>query len=104
MPAPLKTDVAIIGAGIIGLTTALRLAASGRDVVVVDPNEAGSGASFGNAGAVAAYGCAPIGNPDVLRDLAGLLFNPDSPLAIRPAALPGLLPWLMRFIRQSMPA
>jgi glycine/D-amino acid oxidase-like deaminating enzyme len=86
MPAPLKTDVAIIGAGVIGLATALRLAASGREIVVVDPNEAGSGASYGHAGAIAPYGCAPIGNPDVLRNLPHLLFDPESPLAIRPAA------------------
>lgn len=104
MPAPLKTDVAIIGAGIIGLATALRLAAAGREVLVVDPNEAGSGASYGNAGAIAPYGCAPIGNPDVLRNLPRLLFNPDSPLAIRPAAVAALLPWLTRFLWQSMPA
>jgi len=103
MPAAVKTDIAIIGAGIIGLTAALRLAAGGREIVVVDPNDPGSGASFGNAGAVASYCCAPIGNPDVLRDLPHLLFNPDSPLAIRPAALPALLPWLTRFVWQSMP-
>jgi glycine/D-amino acid oxidase-like deaminating enzyme len=42
---PIKTDVAVIGAGIIGLATTLRLAAAGREVVVIDPNEPGSGAS-----------------------------------------------------------
>jgi glycine/D-amino acid oxidase-like deaminating enzyme len=102
--ATIKTDIAIVGAGIIGLTTAFRLAAAGRDIVVIDPNEPGSGASYGNAGVVANYACAPIGNPDVLRNLPGLLFSPQSPLAIRPAALPGLLPWLSRFVRQSLPA
>ena len=104
MTAPIKTDVAIVGAGIVGLATAVRLAAGGRDVVVIDPNEPGSGASYGNAGAIAPYGCAPIGNPDVLRNLPALLFDPESPLAIRPAALPALLPWLLRFVWQSTPA
>jgi D-amino-acid dehydrogenase len=103
MPAQPKTDIAIIGAGVIGLTTALRLATGGREVVVVDPNDAGSGASYGNAGVVASYACAPIGNPDVLRNLASLLFNPESPLAVRRASLPALLPWLTRFVWQSMP-
>lgn len=91
MTALIKTDIAIIGAGVIGLATALRLAAAGREVVVIDPNEPGSGASYGNAGVVAPYGCAPIGNPDTLRNLPSLLFDPESPLAIRPAALPALL-------------
>jgi glycine/D-amino acid oxidase-like deaminating enzyme len=100
----MKTDVAVIGAGIIGLATTLRLAAAGREVVVIDPNEPGSGASWGNAGTLAPYACAPVGNPDVLRNLPGLLFNAESPLAIRLTALPGLVPWLSRFVRQSLPA
>ena len=104
MKTPARADVAIIGAGVIGLTIALRLAASGREIVVVDPNDPGSGASYGNAGVVASYACAPIGNPDVLRNLPGLLFKPESPLAIRRVALPALLPWLMRFAWHSMPA
>ena len=104
MAEPIKTDVAIVGAGIIGLAIAVRLAADGREVVVLDQNEPGLGASYGNAGAIAPYGCAPIGNPDVLRNLRSLLFDSESPLAIRPAALPALLPWLSRFVWQSMPA
>jgi glycine/D-amino acid oxidase-like deaminating enzyme len=104
MVAPIKTDIAIVGAGIIGLAIAFRLAADGREVVVIDPNEPGLGASYGNAGAIAPYGCAPIGNPDVLRNLRSLLFDSESPLAILPAALPALLPWLSRFVWQSMPA
>jgi glycine/D-amino acid oxidase-like deaminating enzyme len=104
MAASIKTDIAIIGAGIIGLATAFRLAAAGREVVVIDPNRAGSGASYGNAGALAPYGCAPIGNPDVLRSLPSLLFNSESPFSIRPSALPPLIPWLSRFVWQSTPA
>ena len=104
MVAPIKTDIAVVGAGIIGLATAFRLAAAGREVVVIDPNEPGSGASFGNAGTFAPYACAPVGNPDVLRNLPSLFFNSESPLAIRLAALPALVPWLSRFVRQSLPA
>jgi glycine/D-amino acid oxidase-like deaminating enzyme len=101
--APIETDIAVVGAGIIGLATAFRLTAAGREVVVIDPNEPGSGASLGNAGTLAPYACAPVGNPDVLRNLPNLILNPDSPLAIRLAALPALVPWLSRFVRQSLP-
>jgi glycine/D-amino acid oxidase-like deaminating enzyme len=97
----IKTDVAVVGAGIIGLAVAFRLAAAGRTIVVVDPNDPGSGASYGNAGAIAPYGCAPIGNPNVLRNLPDLLLGSDSPFAMRTAALPSLLPWLLRFLWQS---
>jgi D-hydroxyproline dehydrogenase len=101
--ASIKSDIAIVGAGIIGLAAAFRLAAAGRAVVVVDPNDPGSGASYGNAGAIAPYGCAPIGNPDVLRNMPSLLLGSESPFAMRPAALPSLLPWLLRFLWQSTP-
>jgi D-hydroxyproline dehydrogenase len=84
--------------------TAFRLAAAGREVVVIDPNEPGSGASYGNAGCLAPYACTPVGNPDVLRNLPSLLLSADSPLAIRLADAPALMPWLLRFARQSLPA
>ncbi|MDA9410967.1 MULTISPECIES: NAD(P)/FAD-dependent oxidoreductase [unclassified Bradyrhizobium] len=100
----IKTDVAIVGAGVIGLAIAFRLADGGRDVVVIDPNEPGSGASYGNAGTFAPYACAPVGNPDVLSNLPSLLVGADSPLSVRLAALPALVPWLSRFLWQSMPA
>ena len=93
----------MIGAGVIGLTIALRLAAEGREVMLLDPNMPGSGASFGNAGTIADYAVLPVGTPEVLRQLPALLFDRDSPLAIRRAALPSLAPWLLRFARQSLP-
>jgi D-hydroxyproline dehydrogenase len=96
-------DVAVVGAGVVGLAVALRLAAAGREVVLLDPNEPGSGASFGNAGTLASYACVPVGNPGMLRNLPRLLFDGDSPLSLRWAALPALAPWLVRFLRQSMP-
>ena len=98
-----KTEIAVVGAGVIGLAIAHRLLAAGRDVVLNDPEEPGAGASFGNAGTVADYAVQPVGTPDVLRNLPSLLFDRDSPLAIRRAALPTLAPWLVRFARQSLP-
>ncbi|HTV67671.1 MAG TPA: FAD-dependent oxidoreductase [Rhizobiaceae bacterium] len=97
-------EVAVIGGGVIGLATALRLAADGRDVAVIEPNEPGSGASYGNAGTIADYAVIPVGTPAVLRNLPSLLFDRDSPLAIRRSALPALMPWLLRFAWQSLPA
>ena len=92
----ISTDIAIIGGGVIGLATALRLRADGREVAVVEPNEPGSGASSGNAGTIADYAIIPVGTPAVLRNFLSLLFDADSPLAIRKAALPTLFPWLAR--------
>jgi D-amino-acid dehydrogenase len=102
--AAAQTDIAVIGAGVVGLTIALRLAQTGREVMVIDPAAPGSGASYGNAGTIADYAVQPVGTPDVLRNLPSLLFDRNSPLAIRRAALPTLAPWLFRFARQSLPA
>ena len=98
-----SAEVAIIGGGVIGLATAVRLAGEGREVVIVEPNEPGSGASYGNAGTIADYGVTPVGTPAVLRNLPALLFDRDSPLSIPLAALPALAPWLIRFAHQSLP-
>lgn len=96
-------EIAIVGAGIIGLTAAHRLAAAGHAVTIIAPRSEAHMSSTGNASTVAAYAVDPVGTPDVLRDLPRLLFNRQSPLAIhRPSAL-SLTPWLLRFLRQSLP-
>ena len=103
MSEPRSVEVAIVGAGVVGLSIALRLASEGREVVLIDPNEPGSGASFGNAGTFADYACVPVGNPDVLKNLPRLLLDSNSPFALRWAALFQLAPWLVRFVHQSLP-
>ncbi|MDQ1849030.1 FAD-dependent oxidoreductase [Gemmobacter fulvus] len=100
----LSTEIAVVGAGVIGMAVALRLRAQGHEVVMIDPNDPGAGASYGNAGTIADYAVLPVGTPDVLKNLPSLLFDRNSPLAIRHAALPTLAPWLLRFARQSLPA
>lgn len=100
----MTTDIAVIGAGVVGLTIALELVEAGREVVLVDPGQPGMGASFGNAGTIAGYATSPVGTPDVLRSLPSLMFSRTSPLAIRHRALPSLMPWLLRFLWQSLPA
>ncbi|MDP4034280.1 MAG: FAD-dependent oxidoreductase [Pseudorhodobacter sp.] len=104
MTQRITTEIAIIGAGVIGLSIALRLTRSGHQVLLIDPNEPGMGASYGNAGSIADYAVLPVGTPDVLKNLPSLLFDRSSPLAIRHAALPTLAPWLWRFARQCLPA
>ena len=96
-------EVAVIGAGVIGMACARRLALEGRDVVLIDPETPGAGASHGNAGTIADYAVMPVGTPAVLRALPSLLFDRDSPLSIRRAALVSLAPWLLRFLRESFP-
>lgn len=99
----LTTEIAVIGAGVVGLAVAEALIAQGHEVTVLDPNTPGMGASYGNAGTIADYAVMPVGSPSVLKNLPSLLFDNTSPLAIRRAALPSLMPWLARFAWQSLP-
>ncbi len=98
-----STEIAVLGAGVVGLAVAGALLACGHEVTLVDPGPPGGGASYGNAGTIADYAVMPVGTPEVLRNLPSLLFNRNSPLSIRRAALPALAPWLLRFARQSLP-
>ncbi len=96
-------EIAVVGAGVVGMAIALRLAADGRRVTLVDPEAAGSGASSGNAGIIADYAVLPVGTPAVLRALPQFLLSRTSPFSIRHAALLSLAPWLWRFAVQSLP-
>lgn len=98
-----SAEVAVVGGGVIGMTIALRLARDGRQVLLIEPNGLGSGASFGNAGTIADYATLPVANPGVLRDLPGLLSGGDSPFALRRSSLVALMPWLMRFGYNCLP-
>ena len=70
-----STDILIVGGGIIGLTIAHRLQQTNRSVMLIDPAEPGSGASWGNAGTIADYAIMPVASPAVLKNLPALLFN-----------------------------
>lgn len=96
-------DVVIIGAGFVGIATAMWLQKSGHKVTVVDPEPFAQGAYFGNACTIATYANIPVGTPSTMKQLPQLLFNANSPLSINGTYLPWLLPWLLRFAWASRP-
>ena len=96
-------DVAIIGAGIIGLACALKLQEAGRDVVIFDREGIAKGASYGNAGALAFSDILPLATSGVLRKAPKWLIDPLGPLSIPPAYALQILPWLLRFWRAGWP-
>ena len=98
-----NSDIVVLGGGVIGLSIALRMLNAGRDVVLIDPEEPGTGTSFGNAGTIAEYAVLPVGSPEIIRQLPSLLFNKNSPIAIKRSAILSLCPWLIRFLYQSLP-
>lgn len=99
----IKTDVVILGGGVIGLSIALKMLEARREVILLDPEDPGTGTSYGNAGTIAEYAVLPVGSPDIIKKLPSLLFNKNSPIAIKHSEIFSLAPWLIRFLYQSMP-
>ena len=101
---PGRKTVAVIGAGMVGVAAASYLQRDGQDVVLIDPDPPGQGASFGNAGCFNPSSVVPIAGPDTLRQVPGYLADPLGPLSIRWGYLPKLVPWLVRYALAGTPA
>lgn len=98
-----EKDVTVIGAGIVGICTALALQEKGFTVRVIDPDPPADGASSGNAGVIASWSCVPQSLPGVWKKVPGWLFDPDGPLAVRWSYTPWLMPWMFRFFGAASP-
>jgi D-amino-acid dehydrogenase len=99
----MDADVAIIGAGIVGVATAYKLIEAGRSVVLIDRKGIAEETSRGNAGAFAFSDIMPLATKDVWRKLPRWLSDPLGPFTVRPEYLPRMLPWLVRFWRAGWP-
>jgi len=94
----------VVGAGIIGTAVAHELQMRGRNVVLIDRDAPGRGASYGNLASIAVTEFMPASRPSVWRQIPGWLIDPEGPVRVRPSAMPRLLPWLWRFLLASRPA
>ncbi|MBB3810420.1 NAD(P)/FAD-dependent oxidoreductase [Pseudochelatococcus contaminans] len=94
----------IIGAGIIGTALAYDLQRRGRTVVLVDRHAPGRGASYGNMASIAVTEFMPASRPSIWKQIPGWMLDPEGPVRVRPAYMPKLAPWFMRFIAASRPA
>jgi D-amino-acid dehydrogenase len=93
--------VVIIGAGIVGVSSAIALLRDGHRVTLVEPGAPGGeqAASFGNGTLLNPSSVIPMSSPGIWKKVPGYLADPLGPLAIRWRYLPRLLPWLRRFIQ-----
>ena len=94
----------VIGAGIIGTAIAYDLQKRGRQVVLVDRDAPGMGASFGNMASIAVTEFMPTSRPSVWKQIPGWMLDPEGPVRVRPAYMPKLAPWFLRFIAASRPS
>src|SRR2546423_6232340 len=75
-----KTDVAVLGAGIVGVSAAYAVRQRGLSVVLVDRREPGSETSYGNAGVLSSGSIAPLNNPSLWIALPKYLTNQNAAL------------------------
>lgn len=96
--------VAVVGAGIIGTAIAFDLRRRGLDVMLIDRDAPGGGASYGNMASIAVTEFMPASRPGIWAQIPGWLMDPQGPVRVRPAYLPRLLPWFARFLAASLPS
>lgn len=98
-----RPQATIIGAGIVGVSTAAFLQRAGYHVTIVDRLPPGEGCSFGNAGGLAFAEIMPTIHPRMLLKIPSWLLDPLGPLAIRWSYLPKALPWFFAAARNGLP-
>ena len=104
-PRGMKADVAVLGAGAVGVCAALHLQAAGRDVVLVDKRgEIAAETSYGNAGLIERSSLFPYAFPREFGTTLRHALNRSTDSHYRLADLTTVLPWLVRYFRQSSPA
>ena len=96
----MKTII-VIGAGIVGVSTAIWLQRSGFKVTIIDQKGPATGASHGNAGILAASSIIPVPNPSLIKKLPFYLLSKDSPVFFKMSYLPQMFPFLMSYLSKS---
>jgi D-amino-acid dehydrogenase len=94
----------VLGAGVIGVTTAYYLAQAGHEVTVVDRQPgAGLEASFANAGNVCPGYASPWAAPGMRAKALRWMLAEHAPLRLNFRADPALLAWMGRWLRECKP-
>jgi D-lysine oxidase len=100
----MRSDIVVLGAGIVGICAALHLQKRGRSVVLLDRRGAAEETSFGNAGLIQREGVYPYGFPHDFGALVRYGFNRTIDAYYHPSALPRLAPFLWQYWKHSRPA
>jgi len=96
--------VLVLGAGVIGTTSAWYLAQAGHEVTVIDRHDAaGMETSFANGGQISAGHAEPWAKPSVVPKILRWLGREDAPLLFRPRADLAQWLWGLRFLAECWP-
>ena len=96
----MRERVVIVGAGVIGLTTAWFLGRAGFSVRVVDRRKPSGGhCALGSAGMIVPSHFTPLAAPGMLRQGIRWMFRRDSPFSVRPRPSVPMARWGLKFAR-----
>ena len=92
-------NIAVVGAGIVGICSAYFLKKSGFNVTLIDREDPGSMTSFGHACSFADYANVPVNYPGLIWDIPKMLLRKDGPLAVDFFYILKNLPWAFSFLQ-----
>ena len=99
-----QTDVAVLGAGIVGVSVAFAARQRGLSVVLIDRREPGSETSYGNAGVLSSGSIVPLNQPSLWKLLPKYLTNRHPALRWDPAWAIRNVDWIARFLANTTSA
>ncbi|MGH8122103.1 MAG: NAD(P)/FAD-dependent oxidoreductase [Rudaea sp.] len=97
MAASRKSDVLILGGGVIGLACAHYLLKAGRNVTIIEQNTLASGSSHGNCGTITPSHAPPLAQPGMIGKALKWMLTPDAPFRVAPRLDLQLFEWMLRF-------
>jgi D-amino-acid dehydrogenase len=100
----MKNTIAILGAGMVGVSCALELQRRGYEVTLYDRGLPGRETSYGNAGVIARSSLMPFNHPGLWEQLPRLLGNRGAGFRYDPVFLLRNLPWATGFLARARPA
>ena len=95
------SKVIIIGAGIVGLSSAYYLQKKGHKVTILDKEDALDNCSYGNAGMIVPSHFVPLAAPGMIKQGIRWMFNSKSPFYVRPSLDSNLINWGLKFVRHA---
>jgi len=101
---PEQVDVAVLGAGIVGVSAAFAARQRGFSTVLIDRRELGSETSYGNAGVLSSGSILPLNKPSLWRALPGYLGNTSAALRFNPSWVIRNADWVARFLANAAPS
>jgi D-amino-acid dehydrogenase len=87
----------IIGAGIVGLSTAIWLARNGERVKLIDRGKITDAASYGNGGILASCAIVPVTTPGLIAKAPKMLLSAKEPLFVNWSYMPRMMPWVIKY-------